>query len=102
MAEHHTRNTLEVTKYCPQCQQNTQHRVDGGREGPCIDPQHGDPLRTIPGQRQFEVQYISWQTGRIQKKTYERFDDALALYAEIGPDIASLWKTSTTPHQRLR
>jgi hypothetical protein len=40
MTEHYTRNTLEVTSWCPQCQRPTQHRVDAGRKGPCIDPQH--------------------------------------------------------------
>lgn len=40
MAEHYTRNTLECTGYCKKCQRFTQHRVDGGRRGPCIDPGH--------------------------------------------------------------
>ena len=36
MPEHWTRNTLEVTAYCNKCADFTQHRVDGGRRGPCI------------------------------------------------------------------
>lgn len=40
VAEHYTRNTLECTAWCGKCQRNTQHRVDGGRRGPCIDPKH--------------------------------------------------------------
>jgi ribosomal protein L44E len=43
MPEHFTRNTLECTSYCPQCKRDTQHRVDGGRRGPCIDLNH--PVR---------------------------------------------------------
>jgi hypothetical protein len=40
MAEHYTKNTLECTAWCAKCQRQTQHRVDGGRRGPCIDPAH--------------------------------------------------------------
>lgn len=40
MPEHYTKNTLECTAWCAKCQRNTQHRVDGGRRGPCIDPKH--------------------------------------------------------------
>jgi ribosomal protein L44E len=40
MPEHFTRNTLECTAWCPKCQRHTQHRVDDGRRGPCIDPLH--------------------------------------------------------------
>jgi hypothetical protein len=37
MPEHYTRNTLEVTAWCARCQRDTQHRVDGGRRGPCLE-----------------------------------------------------------------
>lgn len=37
MPEHYTRNTLEVTAWCEKCQRFTQHRVDGGRRGPCLE-----------------------------------------------------------------
>lgn len=40
MAEHYTKNTLECTAWCKRCQRMTQHRVEGGRRGPCIDPRH--------------------------------------------------------------
>ena len=40
MPEHYTKNTLECTAWCAKCQKLTQHRVDGGRRGPCIDPDH--------------------------------------------------------------
>jgi hypothetical protein len=36
MPEHYTKNTLECTAWCPKCQDSTQHRVDGGRRGPCL------------------------------------------------------------------
>ena len=39
MSEHYTRNTLECTAWCRVCQRNTQHRVDQGRKGPCLE--HG-------------------------------------------------------------
>ena len=37
MPEHFTRNTLECTAWCNVCQSWTQHRVDGGRRGPCLN-----------------------------------------------------------------
>ena len=36
MPEHYTKNTLECTAYCNKCGKMTQHRVDGGRRGPCL------------------------------------------------------------------
>jgi ribosomal protein L44E len=36
MAIHYTRNTLECTVYCNPCGEFTQHRVDDGRQGPCL------------------------------------------------------------------
>jgi len=37
MPEHYTHNTLECTAYCLRCGKDTQHRVDGGRRGPCLE-----------------------------------------------------------------
>ena len=37
MPEHYTKNTLECTAWCNRCGKFTQHRVDGGRRGPCLD-----------------------------------------------------------------
>ncbi len=37
MPEHYTRRTLEVTAWCGKCGRMTQHRVDGGRRGPCLE-----------------------------------------------------------------
>lgn len=45
MPEHYTKNTEECTAWCAKCQRMTQHRVDGGRRGPCIDPAH--PYREL-------------------------------------------------------
>ena len=36
MSEHYPRNTLECTAWCARCQNFTQHRVDNGRQGPCL------------------------------------------------------------------
>jgi len=44
MAEHYTRNTETATAWCQKCGRNTEHRVDGGRRGPCIDPKHPAPI----------------------------------------------------------
>ena len=37
MPEHYTKNTLECTAWCKRCGRMTQHRVDGGRRGPCLE-----------------------------------------------------------------
>jgi hypothetical protein len=44
MSEHYTRNTETVTAWCAKCNRVTEHRVDNGRKGPCIDPNHPAPL----------------------------------------------------------
>lgn len=44
MSEHYTRNTEWATFWCTRCRRNTQHRIDEGRRGPCLDPQHPKPL----------------------------------------------------------
>jgi hypothetical protein len=33
---HYTRNTVSAALYCKKCGQETQHRIDGGRKGPCL------------------------------------------------------------------
>jgi len=49
MAEHYTRRTVSVSKYCSKCQKATQHRVDAGRVGPCLDCiERFDKERTAP------------------------------------------------------
>lgn len=37
MSEHYTSNTVSATGWCPRCQKNTQHRVDGHKLGPCLE-----------------------------------------------------------------
>lgn len=37
MPEHYTRNTVSVTVWCNVCQRTTEHRVDDGRRGPCLE-----------------------------------------------------------------
>jgi len=51
MPEHYTKNTLETTAFCAKCGRFTQHRVDGGRKGPCIDPKHPVPGMTKAQER---------------------------------------------------
>ena len=37
MTQHFTRNTVSAAFYCGKCGETTQHRIDGGRKGPCLD-----------------------------------------------------------------
>ncbi len=43
MAEHFTKNTLTATGWCAKCNRSTEHRVDDGRLGPCLDKDHPAP-----------------------------------------------------------
>lgn len=43
MAEHYTRNTESVSAWCNKCQKFTEHRVDSGRKGPCME--HSAPVK---------------------------------------------------------
>jgi hypothetical protein len=36
MTQHFTRNTVSAEFYCGRCEKFTQHRIDGGRKGPCL------------------------------------------------------------------
>jgi ribosomal protein L44E len=37
MPEHFTRNTVSASFFCNKCGKFTQHRIDDGRKGPCLD-----------------------------------------------------------------
>lgn len=37
MTQHFTRNTVSAAFYCGKCEKPTQHRIDSGRKGPCLD-----------------------------------------------------------------
>lgn len=36
MPEHYTKSTVSATYWCAKCGAATEHRVDGGRRGPCL------------------------------------------------------------------
>ncbi len=36
MSEHYSKQTVSVSHFCLKCKCQTQHRVDGGRLGPCM------------------------------------------------------------------
>jgi hypothetical protein len=44
MTEHFTRNTETATAWCAKCGRSTEHRIDDGRVGPCVDEKHPQPL----------------------------------------------------------
>lgn len=37
MTQHFTKNTVSAAFHCGKCGKATQHRVDGGRKGPCLE-----------------------------------------------------------------
>lgn len=37
MSEHFPRNTVSAAFWCGKCSSMTQHRIDAGRKGPCLD-----------------------------------------------------------------
>jgi hypothetical protein len=103
VSEHYTKTTKECEGWCPSCNRMTIHRVDGGRKGPCIDAQHGDPTRTDPGIAQFRVVYLDKDTWKRKQQDFVVFDEALSFFRRHGgSEICTLWKTSTKPHLQLR
>lgn len=41
MSPHHfTKSTVSASFYCPTCNKDTEHRIDDGRRGPCLNPDH--------------------------------------------------------------
>jgi hypothetical protein len=47
MAEHFPKSTLTATGWCLKCHRNTEHQVDDGRLGRCLDENH--PVRDAQG-----------------------------------------------------
>jgi hypothetical protein len=43
MTEHFPKSTLTATAWCLKCHRNTEHRIDDGRVGPCLDENHPAP-----------------------------------------------------------
>ena len=68
MPEHYTRNTIECTAWCAKCQRMTQHRVDGVRRGPCIDPKHPVQQMTKTQQRKRDK---AWQEAQNPTLRFE-------------------------------
>lgn len=68
--EHYTKNTLEATAHCKKCGKPTQHRVDGGRLGPCLE-QHDTP------------QFTRKQAAR--RKEQEKRNRQAELFPELFP-----------------
>ena len=44
---HHSKLTVEAQEWCQSCGKLTFHRIDDGRRGPCLNPQHGRQRRLI-------------------------------------------------------
>jgi hypothetical protein len=62
MTQHFTRNTVSAPFYCAKCAKSTQHRIDGGRKGPCLECiAKLDQLYT--DHRKFRVESVEDQGG---------------------------------------
>jgi len=46
VTEHFPKSTETATAWCRPCNRMTEHRIDGGRVGPCLDEKH--PKREAP------------------------------------------------------
>lgn len=44
---HYTKNTVSAKFWCNSCYKETEHRIDDGRRGPCMNPEHGRQSRLI-------------------------------------------------------
>ena len=63
MTQHFTRSTVSAAFYCSKCAKVTQHRIDDGRKGPCLEciskleklyQQHEDFERELKNQGAFD------------------------------------------------
>jgi hypothetical protein len=63
MPEHYTKNTLEATVWCNRCGKDTQHRIDGGRRGPCLECMR---------KRELQNEYERIKRGLEQEQKAER------------------------------
>jgi len=70
MAEHYTRNTLEVTRWCNRCARFTQHAVSGGRVGQCKE--HEAP---------------KWTHAQLVRMAKEKKRRRLAEEARVQPSL---------------
>jgi hypothetical protein len=70
MSEHYTRNTLECTAWCAKCKRNTQHRVDGGRRGPCLE-------HKAPQFSQAQLQRMGKAARERKKQEHARLNPSL-------------------------
>lgn len=58
MTQHFTRSTVSAAFYCGKCGRTTQHRIDSGRKGPCLeciarlDRQHAEKLKMEEAKQQ--------------------------------------------------
>lgn len=70
MGEHFTKNTLETTAYCGKCKKPTQHRVDSGRRGPCLEclkkPIDGDGLSKSQRERRRKTEQQRQNPGLFE------------------------------------
>jgi hypothetical protein len=48
VSEHFPKSTLTATGWCLKCRRNTEHQVDDGRLGRCLDPAHPAPPVAVP------------------------------------------------------
>lgn len=69
MGEHYTRNTEAVTAYCKVCQQFTQHRVDGGRKGPCLNDHAPSKAQIIAAAKRRKKERMA-QIAKTQGKLF--------------------------------
>lgn len=48
MPHHFQKNTMSASFWCNLCGKDTEHRIDDGRRGPCLNPGHGKRVEKTP------------------------------------------------------
>lgn len=70
MAQHYTRNTVEVSAWCKKCRKDTMHRVDGVKLGPCLPCMNKPLTPTLPSIAEPEPEQLTFEDvyGSIKVK----------------------------------
>jgi hypothetical protein len=68
MTEHFPKSTETATAWCRPCNRMTEHCIDAGRVGPCLDPKH-PASAPKPGATAGQARPEVWGLVRMQRLT---------------------------------
>lgn len=66
MPHHFTKATVSASFYCNSCGKDTEHRIDDGRRGPCLNPEHRKREEKPPAPAAEQIDLLSF-TPQLKK-----------------------------------